>query len=404
MEVAMATSNSHMLNPILNSSIIEFALQPLEIYPPELGFSKGLRPGFPSPMAKVPVFEFHDNGDVTFNVYIPDVKTVQVAGAPGSRWGEAKHDLVEISKGWFQGRISGIPTGFLYMSYFFDGKDTLYDRAPMGHGYGCAMNYIDVPEPNTNFYYFKDVPHGAIRNETYFSSYTGKLRNCWVYTPPEYDRDINNSYPVLYIQHGGGENETGWFWQGKLNYIIDNLLVNDECAEMIIVANNGYADPVEGNANLYFSDLSRLLKDDCIPFIEKRFRVETGKQNRAMAGLSMGSFQTQMCCFNHPEIFDYIGVFSGHTGVNLGHNDPLLTVLTKMLDFEKIMENPAAFNAQHKLLYYGKGLSEGGDELPLELEILHNKGIQCEFFTCEGIHEWQVWRKTALDFLKRLFR
>ena len=388
-------------NGILNSTVINFRNQLLRIMPP-FDPSKPVNFFEMKPIAEVPVFEFLDNGDVVFNVDAPGCETVEVAGMNGTLWGTEKHVLEKQEGSWFRGVVSGIPAGFQYMQYFFDGKTVIYKDAPIGRGYGFAVNYIDVPDKDLDFYLYKDVPHGAVRYETYYSKYTGNLRNCWVYTPPTYDTSPDKTYPTLYIQHGAGENETGWFWQGKINYIMDNLIAEGKAEEMIIVTNCGYADPADpAKQKTMFSDLSELIKDDCIPFIESRFRVRKEKKDRAMAGLSMGSFQTEYLCFNHPEVFDYIGVFSGSTGVVLP--DVPQRMRLNIMDYDQFYDDPA-FNDQHKLLYFGRGMGEGGENLPREAENLRSRGVDCEYFVCEGVHEWQVWRKTARDFLPRLFR
>ncbi len=389
-------------NPILNSTVINFSNLPLTIMPP---FERGKGIPFSSiePIAKVPVYEFLENGDVVFNVNAPGVEKVEVGGRPGTRWGGERHELEHQTQGWFRGTVSGIPEGFQYMQYYFDGKPVLYESAPVARGYSCCVNYIDMPPADDDFYLYKDVPHGALRYETYCSGFTRTLRNCWVYTPPTYDTCPDRHYPTLYIQHGAGENETGWFWQGKLNYIIDNLLAAGKCEEMIIVCNCGYAESPDAPSATVFHDISRLIIDDCIPFIESRFRVKKEKSGRAMAGLSMGSFQAQRCCFNNPDVFDYIGVFSGSTGVALPGGGPNMLALG-IGDYDRLFGDPEKFNSQHKLLYYGRGMQEGGENLPKEIEWLHSKGINCEYFVCEGVHEWQVWRKTAHDFLPRLFK
>lgn len=394
--------NKNANNAALNSTVINFKHLPITIMPP-IDMSKNISFFDIRPIARVPVYEFCDNGDVIFNVHAPGVEKVEVSGMRGTLWGEERHELTFNGNDWFRGPVSGIPAGFQYMQYYFDSKPVLYNSAPIGRGYGYAVNYIDVPDEKLDLYHYRDVPHGAIRYETYYSTYTGDVRNSWVYTPPSYDISPEKTYPTLYIQHGAGENETGWFWQGKLNYIADNLIAAGECEEMIIVCNCGYADPATGESATMFSDLSRLLIDDCIPFIEGRFRVYKDKSSRAMAGLSMGSFQTQYCCFNNPDAFDYIGVFSGSTGVILPDVQQRFLVLA-FPEFDELMADADAFNAQHKLLYYGKGLLEGGENLSRECDVLRSKGIKCEYFTCDGVHEWQVWRKTAHDFLPRLFR
>ena len=148
--------------------------------------------------------------------------------------------------------------------------------------------------------------------------------------------------------------------------------------------------------------MAPLLINDCIPFIEKRFRAKQGKEYRALAGLSMGAIQAQTICYTHPESFDYIGIFSGVTGVELP--DVEQRMFFKFLDYEQFYGNPEVFNAQHRLLYFGKGSDEGGDLLPREIAVLRGRGVTCEYYVCDGVHEWQVWRKTAHDFLPRLFR
>ena len=387
-------------NPILNSTILNYRTLPFAILPTSDPFAamRGIEP-----VAVIMPFEFLDNGDVVFNVCAMDAETVEVEGKSGAHWSDGRHALENKGSGWFRGVVSGIPAGFQYMQYYFDGKPVLYEHAPIGWGYGYAVNYIDKPDPELDFYLMKHVPHGTIRYETYYSDYTKDMRSCWVYTPPSYDTNPEKTYPTLYIQHGAGENESGWFWQGKLNYILDNLIAEGKAEEMIIVSNSGYATPASpDSSNAFFSDLAPLLINDCIPFIEKRFRARQGKAYRALAGLSMGAIQAQTICYTHPESFDYIGIFSGVTGVELP--DVEQRMFFKFLDYEQFYGNPEVFNAQHKLLYFGKGSDEGGDLLPREIAVLRGRGVTCEYYVCDGVHEWQVWRKTAHDFLPRLFR
>lgn len=338
--------------------------------------------------------EFREEG-VEFNVYAPDACSVEVSGTRNTRLGEEKHALHKTKDGWWQTLIPGIPGGVQFLYYFFDGKEHLYEHAPICYAHNRLCNFVDVPDPEFDFYDFKDVPHGAVRCEYYRSSFTKTLRNCWVYTPPRYDTDTDKRYPVLYLLHGGGENETGWFWQGKINLMLDNLIAEGKCKEMIVVANFGHAyEPGSKQEGVLPGHIERLLLDDGIPFIDSRFRTVPDKAHRSIAGLSMGSFQTQLTAFQNPEWFDYIGIFSGV----IGNAFPEISTAAFTT-----AENAEKFNSQHKLLFYSKGMLEGGEKLPGEIQKLRDKGIEAEYFLCDGVHEWQTWRKSAHAFIQRLF-
>jgi hypothetical protein len=182
----MSDYKTNANNGALNSTVINFRHMPNVILP-AAAFSSGMPFSEIKPIATVRPFEFLENGDVVFNVSVQDVSTVEVGGKNGTLWGVEKHALENMGSGWFRGIVKCIPAGFQYMQYYFDGKPVLYENAPIGRGYGYAVNYIDMPSADDDFYLYKDVPHGAVRYETYYSTYAGELRNCWVYTPPTYD-------------------------------------------------------------------------------------------------------------------------------------------------------------------------------------------------------------------------
>jgi len=337
----------------------------------------------------------HEDGSVEFNVYAPDAKTVEVAGTEGTRWGEEKHPLEPVGDGWWQAIISGIPAGVHFTYYFIDGVNTLYKYAPVCGAHSMVCNFVEVPAKDFDFYDFRDVPHGTVRCEYYDSEYLGELRNCWVYTPPSYDFEPERRYPVLHIQHGGGENETGWFWQGKINFILDNLIAEGKCPEMIVVTNHLYApskDLADMRSNMT-GKVCDLIVRDCVPFIDRRFRTIPDKEHRALAGLSMGAFVTMQMTREHPEYFDWLGVFSPGRGNSYwGYLET------------ETPENIAKFNSDHKLIYFSQGMQEGGENLPGYMEALRAVGVKCEYFTSEGVHEWQTWRKAAHDFAQRIFK
>jgi len=166
---------------------------------------------------------------------------------------------------------------------------------------------IEIPDDQLSFYLPKDVPHGEVRQHFYYSKTTKTTRKCLVYTPPGYDKNVQEKYPVLYLQHGAGESELGWTMQGKVNFIMDNLIAEGKAKPFIIVMDNGYAPRPGaenqfnpgGNDNL-FADL---VTKELIPMIDAGYRTLSDQKNRAIAGLSMGAMQAVHIGFDHPELF-----------------------------------------------------------------------------------------------------
>ena len=189
---------------------------------------------------------------------------------------------------------------------------------------------MEIPEPGVDFYSIKDVPHGQVREVWYHSSVTGSWRHALVYLPPDYDANTKARYPVLYLQHGGGEDETGWIRQGRANVILDNCIAAKECKPMIVVMAYGYArragQPIPNvapgpspEAARAREDMTKTFEDDVklalIPFVDKTYRTLTDRDHRAMAGLSMGGFQTFHVTLNNLDLFSHIGGFSGAGGM-----------------------------------------------------------------------------------------
>lgn len=331
-----------------------------------------------------------ENGDVVFHFFAPDADSVEVANLGGPR-----HQMTCCSDGYWSVTLSGIPAGFYYHHYFVNGMLTTNKLTPFGYGCFQPINYYEVPDHESDFYLLQKVPHGTIRMELYESEVTGRTRNCWIYTPPGYDQDSNKLYPVLYLQHGGGENEIGWVWQGKINYILDNLLAANLCEEMLVVMNSGYAFKDDELTNFLPGDFDSVLMKDCIPFIEHNYRVKKDRNNRAMAGLSMGAFQTLETTFRHIDAFSWIGLLSGSLSIKANSN----------YDHRSLFNDPDEFNECVNLLFLAMGEQEAGyPSIVEEHQKLLEKGIQSTLFTCPGQHDWQVWRKSIHSFLTRLFR
>lgn len=305
--------------------------------------------------------------------------------------GEKTYPLQE-QEGNYSCRLN-LPDGFHYFHLRVNGASVLTPLLPIGFGFGRPCNFLEIgslPE----FCQCLDVKHGTVRHAYYPSKVTGETETCLIYTPPGYESG-QERYPVLYLQHGGGENETGWVWQGKINFILDNLIAVKQAVPMIVVMNCGAVPDSDGTFRL--ESLSERLISECIPFVEKHFRVQTSRESRAMAGLSMGSMQTSITTFRHLEQFSWIGLFSGfmHTVAGLGNNDHL-----SVFD-----EGPKTFNKSVHLLFRAMGDSDPFlKEFQQDDRFCEKKGIVCKRAIYHGGHDWNVWRQAARDFLTYIFQ
>ena len=337
-----------------------------------------------------------DYGVAEFNFYAPEAKTVSVKGWGGSM--PQQFDLHPTENGYWQCVGEGILPGFHYCDFYVDGVRTINQLAPVGYGGFRVVNFFEMPEEGSAFWLMQNVPHGDVRMEQYTSSVNGRVKAAWVYTPPTYDQNPDKRYPVLYIQHGVGENETGWIWQGKLNYIADNLIAEGKCEEMIIVVNSGYAF-VDGQIDMFLpGDFDRELVQDCIPFIDKKFRTLTDKDHRAIAGLSLGSAQAFTIGLAHrKDTFSYVGVFSGGVAAKSAFGG---------YDMTDVFADGEAFNRDIKLLFVSWGTHEPMGEHNAEFldQIEREQGIKAVRHTHEGWHEWDVWRYAAHAYMQLLFK
>ena len=327
-----------------------------------------------------------EDGSVTFKMFAPKAKTVEVAGISGSMSGE-KIALEKDEAGYFTKTIQNIPQGFHYHNWFIDGVKVVNPNASIAYGCFGATNFFEVPRSKDDFWLMKEVPHGDVQFHSYISGVNGHMKRCIVYTPPTYGKK-DKRYPVLYIQHGVGENETGWIWNGKLNFILDNLIAEGKCEEMLVVMCSGYAFKENEDPVFYPGDFTKELVEDCIPYIESQFKVKKGRGNRAMAGLSLGSAQAIRTVARHQNLFAHLGVFSG----------------VKDDELTEIFKCHEAYPMQTILLTAGigeKGINEVQEGFGKQIESLGIAGGQR---TYEGYHEWHVWRESLRDFVMYLFR
>ena len=350
----------------------------------------------------------HEDGSVEFTYFAPNAKEVKVCGMGNeimsSFYGEYDMHPHEEMEGYWRAFVKDITPGFHYMYFLVDGVNAIHPTLPVGYGSAFAINFIEVPDPEFDAYLLKDVPHGSIHMELFESKITGRMRNCWVYTPASYYENPEKRYPTLYIQHGGGENETGWIWQGKLNYILDNLIAEGKCEEMIVVMNNGYNYQKVGENKYKLTGCGDIIAKECVPMIDKKYRTINDNQKRAIAGLSLGAAHAKMTAFANLDVFSACGIFSG--GVNTNSDGNGRSTFLGYFDFDEIFADAEKFNKCMNLLFIGYGQ---GERMLKEVngpkaEEWIAKGLNVVHYNCPGFHEWTVWRKCIYEMAQLLFK
>jgi len=335
---------------------------------------------------------------VTFRLKAPEAKKVQVRGGAGLV--KDALDLVKSDDGVWTGTTAPATGGFHYYWFVVDGVIVNDTARPTWFGWGRECSGIDVPEKDPKdgeFYAAKEVPRGEVRVNWYQSKVSGKLRRAHVYTPPAYDQQPQQRFPVLYLQHGAGENERGWVEQGRANFILDNLIATGKAVPMMAVVDTGYAVRPGSESAGPTSAFEEVMLTELIPLIDARYRTIADAEHRAMAGLSMGSGQTLSIAPKHPERFAWIGAMSG----------PPRKGFDVKTSFDGAFADAAAFNGRTKLLWLSAGTAE--EEFHRHTLAMHEAltgaGIKNVFYSSPGTdHEWQTWRRSLHEFAQRLFK
>ncbi len=362
----------------------------------------------------------------TFRVSAPDAQKVAV----DVRGGAGIFDMTRGADGIWSVTTAPLAPGFHYYCLVINGVCVADPMSESFFGYARMMSGIDVPEAGVDFYDAKPVPHGDVRSKWYYSRVTNAWRQANVYTPPGYDAG-NTRYPVLYLQHGAGEDQRGWVVQGRMNFILDNLIASGAARPMIVVMDNGGtggggrgrgATPAPGGAPAAAAGapsaapaaqppgapgaapaagrgagrgpanpiFERIMITELIPLIDSTYRTRAARDSRAMAGLSMGAGQTYQITLNNLDTFAYIGAFSG--GGDAAH---------------PAFADAGAFNKKVQLLFVSTGSEEAG--LMTRLKDLRSAwdkaGVTHVYYEAPGTaHEWQTWRKSLYGFVPLLFR
>ena len=317
------------------------------------------------------------------------------------------YEMTKDENGVWTGTSEPQDEGFHYYQLNIDGASVPDPGSKYFYGASRWGSGIDVPAADEDFYTVKNVPQGSVNEVYYWSTVTEKMRHGYIYLPNEYYKNPNKKFPVLYLQHGMGENETGWSAQGKTGIIMDNLIADGKAVPFIIFMDNGLdvrrpGDSQRGFGGFggqggprrggFFNAFQDVLIKDIIPMVEKNYRVIADTEHRAMAGLSMGGMQTHGITLANPTTFAYVGMFSGGT-----------------FNTEEL-KDAADFKKTNKVLFMSAGgketrMAEGENSVGKAAENLKAIGINAHSYVSPGTaHEWQTWRRSLYQFAQLIFK
>ena len=375
------------------------------------GWAQQAQPGSTRPTTNIPDADFPRlNSDLsaTFRVKAEQARALVLLMDFGS-----SYEMTKAEDGFWEVTTKPLQPGFHYYAISVDGFPANDPGSRTFFAARKEVSGIEVPGPDTDFLTTKNVPHGTVRTEWYFSKTTGETRRIFVYTPPGYDKS-GLRYPVLYLQHGYGEDESGWSDQGRENFILDNLIAAHKAKSMIIVNENGLPGPefqppgppragekpppVTGLARYFmnnkYSTFDSVVSGDLIAFIDAKFRTLPDREHRAIAGLSMGGAQALRIGLAHLDKFAYVGLFS-----------PAIYVSDISKDCDGVLADPVKLNHNLRLLWLAIGTEDFMFEpVRQSHETLERAGIKHVWAQSSGAHVWTVWRKYLDEFAPMLFQ
>ncbi|MFC1551170.1 alpha/beta hydrolase-fold protein [Candidatus Latescibacterota bacterium] len=332
--------------------------------------------------------QVNSQGYARFRIEAPEAKSVSVSlnrGTPLTKTGDGS---------WMGTTAVPLDEGFHYYHLSVDGG-TFNDPGTLNF-YGSIRweSGIEIPAHDQDFYALKDVPHGRVQQILFPSPSTNTSRRAFVYTPADYDEDQSKRYPVLYLQHGWGEDETAWSVQGHANLIMDNLIAEGKIDPFLIVMTYGMTNEVRmgGMRNFKIEPFQTVLVDELIPYVDANFRTLSDQPHRGMAGLSMGGFETKQITMANLDKFSHIALLSGGT---ISASDITDSEITDMDTFKKKV----------KLVFVTSGSKERPERLKPASDSLEQAGINSGYYVSpDTAHEFLTWRRSLYQLAPLLFQ
>lgn len=310
-----------------------------------------------------------------------------------------KYDLTKNSQGVWETTTDSISEGFHYYSLLIDGFAVADPSSETYYGMSRMASGIEIPFRGADYYAEKDVPHGEIRIKKYFSAITNSWRRLYIYIPASYDINTTEKYPVLYLLHGGGEDERAWVAQGKTDLILDNLIAGKKANPMLIVMMDGnFSSGISGFNEQALKTFENELKRLVIPFVESNYRVTAEPGSRALAGLSMGGLQTLYAGIKNTNMFAYLGIFSSGWWANQpALSDPQYAFMKNNVD---------TINNNLKKFWIAIGGKEdiAYNNCITMLSKFREMNIKYTYYEYPGGHTWPVWRNNLYNFTQIIFK
>lgn len=324
----------------------------------------------------------NSQGYARFKIVAPAADSARVSLGLGGKGGTKLNKVEDGS--WMATTEGPLDEGFHYYNVKIDGGKFNDPGAKNYYGSIRWESGIEIPAKDKDFYALKNVPHGHVHQILFPSPSTNTSRRAFVYTPPGYEKG-KGKYPVLYLQHGWGEDETAWMNQGKANLIMDNLIAEGKTKPFIIVNTYGMTNEVKFGKIREFKiePFQTVLVDELIPYVDANFRTIAKRESRGMAGLSMGGMETKTITLNKPNVFGYYGLLSGGTYASIDFKDKI----------------------KPKFIFQSCGSKERPEGIRKSTEELKTAGFNAVSYISEGTaHEFQSWRRAFYQMAPMMFR